>query len=133
MGVGGGCGLIIIKHKGDFRKTESFFKRSSKINYRAILEKYAKMGVEALAAATPIDTGKTAASWGYEIDISKGQFSISWTNSNVVDGVPIVLVLQYGHATPTGGYVQGYDFINPALKPIFDAISEEVWREVTRL
>ena len=96
-----------------------------------ILNKYGKMGVSALAAATPVDTGKTADSWIYEIETSKDSYTITWSNTNVNNHVNIALILQYGHATRNGGYVSGRDYINPALQPVFDQIAEEAWREVT--
>jgi hypothetical protein len=125
--------MITFTHKGDFSKTEKFFKGVITSDYVHVLEKYAKEGVIALAAATPMNTGETASSWGYELRHYPGGASITWTNSNVVDGVPIVILLQYGHATNSGGYVQGRDFINPALQPLFDKIAEDVWKEVIRL
>lgn len=124
--------MIVVKHRGSFKNTEAFLNRAMKKNYREILEKYAKKGVQALSSATPVDTGLTANSWDYEISYTKNAFSISWTNSNVVNGVPIAIILQYGHATGGGGYVQGRDYINPALQPIFDQLAKEVWEEVTR-
>lgn len=125
--------MIVVKHRGSFNKTERFLKGVSRLNYRKILEKYAKEGVEALSSATPVDTGKTASSWGYEISIGKDTYAIHWTNDNVVDGVPIAIVLQYGHVTGTGGFVQGRDYINPAIKPVMDRIENDLWREVTKL
>jgi hypothetical protein len=125
--------VITIKHKGNFNKTEKFFRGVITSDYVRILEKYAKEGVTALAAATPKDSGETANSWGYELRHYPGGVSITWTNSNVVDGVPIAILLQYGHATRSGGYVQGRDFINPALQPLFDKIAEDIWKEVTKL
>ena len=125
--------MVRITHKGNFNNTERFLKGAPKIKYRRILEKYAKEGVKALASATPVDSGITANCWDYELKVGKGFYSISWTNSNVVDGVPIAIILQYGHGTGTGGYVQGRDYINPAIKPIFDKISESLWQEVSRL
>lgn len=125
--------MVVFTHKGDFKNTERFFKGVPKIKYRQILEKYAKQGVAALASATPVDSGITAGSWDYELKVSPGSYSIAWTNSNVVDGVPIAIILQYGHGTSTGGYVQGRDYINPAIQPIFDKISESLWREVSSL
>lgn len=95
------------------------------------LEKYAREGVTALASATPVDSGETAASWDYEIQKGNGKVSIYWTNSNINDGVPIAVILQYGHGTNGGGYVQGRDYINPAIRPIFDKIAENAWKEVT--
>ena len=124
--------MVVISHKGNFRNTESFFNRNKKLNYTAILKKYAQDGVDALASATPIDSGLTADSWGYDIQVSNGSATIRWTNSNVVDGVPIAIILQYGHGTRNGGYVQGIDYINPALKPIFDKLAKDVWKEVTK-
>lgn len=125
--------MVRITHKGNFNNTERFLKGAPKIKYRRILEKYAKEGVKALASATPVDSGVTADCWDYELKVGQGFYSISWTNTNVVDGVPIAIILQYGHGTGTGGYVQGRDYINPAIKPIFDKISESLWLEVSRL
>lgn len=125
--------MITFKQHGNFKKTEQFLTRVERAEYAKVLEKYGRAGVDALASATPIDSGLTASSWGYEIRISGASFSIVWTNSNVVSGVPIAIILQYGHGTRNGGYVQGRDYINPALKPIFDKIADEAWREVTKL
>ena len=123
---------IVVKHTGNFSKTEKFLRRASNLDYRSILEKYAQEGVAALAAATPVDTGLTASSWDYEIRVSRGRYSIEWTNSHIVDGVPIAIILQYGHGTRNGGWVEGRDYINPAIQPIFDKIANELWREVTK-
>ncbi len=123
---------IIITHKGNFKKTEKFFKRASDFKINSVLNKYGKKGVEALAAATPMRSGTTAGSWSYSIEKNRGGYVISWDNSNVNQGVNIALILQYGHGTGTGGYVQGIDYINPALKPIFDALADEAWQEVTK-
>ena len=125
--------MIVFRHRGNFNHTEAFLTRAAKKNYRLILEKYAKDGVAALSAATPKETGKTAASWSYEITIRDGNYRINWTNSNVVDGVPIAIIIQYGHGTRNGGYVEGLDYINPALKPILEKLADEVWREVTEI
>lgn len=125
--------MVIFKHRGSFKNTENFLSKAQKAEHFRVLDKYAKEGVSALMGATPVDTGKTANSWDYEINVSNGSYSISWTNSNVIDGVPIAIILQYGHATRNGGYVQGRDYINEALKPIFDRIANEVWREVINL
>jgi hypothetical protein len=125
--------MVVIKHKGNFNNTEKFFKNMSKLNIRRFLESYGQEGVKALASATPVDTGKTADSWGYEVVINKNSYSLVWTNSNVVDGVPIAIVLQYGHGTRNGGFVQGRDYINPAIQPIFDKISEKIRDEVSKL
>jgi hypothetical protein len=125
--------MIVVKQKGNFANTERFLRSATKLNIRTILEKYGREGVNALSSATPIDTGLTSRSWDYEIKMTNSSFVISWTNSNVVKGVPIAIILQYGHGTRNGGYVQGRDYINPAIRPIFDKISEEIWREVKSL
>ena len=123
--------MVIVKQKGDFSKTEKFLNSISKKLYYRNLQKYAEQGVAALASATPIDSGETANSWGYEIRQTKNSVSIYWTNSNVNKGVPIAVIIQYGHGTRNGGYVQGRDYINPAIRPVFDKIAENVWKEVT--
>lgn len=125
--------IIQYKHKGDFSKTEAFLKKLRKLDLNSILVKYGELGVSALANATPIDSGKTADSWGYKITKKRGAFTITWTNSNVSNGVPIALLIQYGHGTGTGGYVQGRDYIKPAIRPIFDNLAKELWEEVTKL
>ena len=122
--------MVIVKQKGDFSKTEKFLNSISKKLYYRNLQKYAEQGVAALASATPIDSGTTANSWDYEIRQTKNSVSIYWTNSNVNKGVPIAIIIQYGHGTRNGGYVQGRDYINPAMRPIFDKIAENVWKEV---
>lgn len=124
--------MIVVKHKGNFSKTEKFLRRATTMDYRSVLEKYAQEGVAALAAATPVESGLTASSWDYEIRVSRGSYSIAWTNSNINDGVPIAVILQYGHGTRNGGWVEGRDYINPAIQPIFDKIANELWREVTK-
>lgn len=123
---------ISIRSKGDFRKTEKLLKKSLGRDYRSVLEKYGQMGVSALAAYTPVDSGITASSWSYEIIQNGSSMSIVWNNSNVQRGVNIAVILQYGHGTGTGGYVEGRDYINPALQPIFDQLAEAAWKEVTR-
>jgi hypothetical protein len=125
--------MISINHKGNFTKTEQFFRGVVTSDYVRVLEKYAREGVSTLASATPVDSGETANSWDYEIRHYPGGASITWTNSNVVDGVPVAILLQYGHGTRNGGYVQGRDYINPALKPIFEKIASELWGEVNNL
>lgn len=124
--------MIKFKHKGNFNKTESFLKHAQRMEFYRNLEKYAQEGVDALASATPVDSGETAASWNYEIEKSRNGVSIYWTNHNVNAGVPIAILLQYGHGTGTGGYVQGRDYITPAIQPVFDKIAEKVWEEVTK-
>lgn len=123
--------MIVLKNKGDFSKTTNFLKRITKLDYKSILSKYGKMGADALAKATPIDTGLTASSWSYEIVEDDGGATIYWKNSNVVKGVSIAVILQYGHGTGTGGYVEGIDYINPALRSIFEGIADDAWKEVT--
>ena len=115
---------------GRWDPTKPFLKKSRLTTMKGILEQYAKKGVDALASNTPKDTGLTASSWSYKIFVSEGYASINWTNSNRVGGVPIALILQYGHATRNGGWVEGIDYINPSLKPVFDDIVENVWKEV---
>lgn len=125
--------IIQFKQKGDFSKTENFLKKLRKLDLDSVLDKYGKLGVDALSKATPVDTGKTAASWDYKISKTRGVVTITWTNSNVNNGVPIALLIQYGHGTGTGGYVQGIDYIKPAIRPIFDDLAKALWEEVTRL
>lgn len=122
--------MIRFEQKGDFSKIERMLKKDQKIDYFAILDKFGQIGADALAANTPVRTGLTANSWGYEIVKNKGSYAIYWTNSNIRDGVPIAVILQYGHATRNGGFVQGRDYINPAIQPIFDMIANDAWREV---
>lgn len=125
-------GISFTSH-GSFTNMERFLRRSQQINLRNVLEPYAQAGVAALARATPVDSGIAASSWGYEIKERSGKVTITWTNSDVENGFPVAIMLQYGYGTGTGGYVQGRDYINPALKPIFDDISNEVWKVVTSL
>lgn len=123
--------MIKIRQRGEFAKTEKFLKKSFGKNYRGVLEKYAQQGVESLSAFTPLESGLTASSWGYEIIQNEDGISIVWYNSNVNKGVNIALILQYGHGTRNGGYVQGVDYINPALRPIFEKMADAAWKEVT--
>lgn len=125
--------MIKIKQTGNFNNTEKFFRGAITSDYVKILEQYGREGVNALASATPIDTGETSKSWDFEIRRYSGGASITWINTNVVNGVPIAIILQYGHGTQNGGYIQGQDYINPALKPIFDKMANEAWKEVTKL
>ena len=125
-----GDSLIRLTSKGDFSNTFRFLKKMEKFQVTKILDKYGKMGVNALANATPLDSGKTAESWGYEISVKKEGATIHWTNTNQNNGVYIAVILQYGHGTGTGGYVRGVDYINPAIRPVFDKIVEEAWMEV---
>ena len=115
---------------GDFSRLEKFLARMKRGDLYRSLEAYAQQGVIALSLNTPIDSGTTASAWDYEISIKSGAVSITWTNSNINKGVPIAIILQYGHGTGTGGYVAGQDYINPAMKPIFQSIADNVWKEV---
>lgn len=124
---------ITFKHTGSFSKTTSFLKNASRFKVESILNKYGRDGVSALAAATPTLTGVTASSWSYKISSSGGNYKLEWFNSNINKGVPIAIILQYGHGTGTGGYVQGRDYINPAMQPIFDRMVDDLWREITNL
>lgn len=123
---------IKIKHTGNFKKTETFLNRISNPSKLAKWNALAMEGINALSLYTPKDTGETASSWGYEIKIDSSGIKIFWTNYNLVDGVPLVILLQYGHASRDNGYVEGRDFINPAMRPVFDRIEQEVWKEVLR-
>ena len=124
--------VVMFRQKGDFRRTSDFLKRANRLNLDVILNQYGQEGVEALRAAPPKDTGTTANSWSYVVHKGTGSITITWSNSNIVDGVPIAVILQYGHGTRNGGYVQGTDYINPAMKPIFDKIAQRAWEEVKR-
>lgn len=124
--------MIRVKCTGDFKNTTKFLERASKMSITDILNKYGETGVKALSAATPKDTGETASKWGYEIKAGKTSSSITWTNDAVNDGIPIVILIQYGHGTRNGGYVSGVDFINPAIKGVMDSLADSVWREVTK-
>lgn len=125
--------MISIRQKGDFSKLTRYFERLKEAVKIGNLDKYGREGVAALASATPVDSGLTANSWYYEIKNEKGSVTISFFNSNIQNGVPIAVILQYGHGTGTGGWVQGRDYINPAIRPIFDKIAENAWKEVTKL
>lgn len=124
--------MIRVRHKGDFSKTKNFLKRAKQGVNRSMIEKLARDGLAALESATPIESGLTANSWYYKIVERKGSLSIEYCNSNIQNGVPIAIILQYGHGTRNGGWVQGRDYINPAIQPIFDRIATTAWREVTR-
>ena len=125
--------MITFRQKGDFSKTSKFLSALKNLKPDSVLDKYGKAGVAALASATPVNTGLTANSWYYEIVKENGSTTINFCNSNIQNGVPIAVILQYGHGTRNGGWVQGRDYINPAIQPIFDRIANEAWREVTKL
>lgn len=116
---------------GGFTKTERFLNRMKRREYLNVLDEFGRDGVQALRNATPVESGLTAESWDYEIKRTRDYTEIVWTNSNINDGVPIAVILQYGHGTGTGGYVQGRDYINPAIRPVFDKIAEKAWKVVT--
>jgi hypothetical protein len=125
--------MISFKHKGDFSKFTRYLEKAREVARLGILDKYGREGVEALASATPIDSGLTASSWYYKIEHKNGSVEISFHNSNIQNGVPIAVILQYGHGTRNGGWVEGRDYINPAIRPVFDKIVDSAWREVTKL
>ena len=122
---------ISFTSKGDFSKTIKFLNKVKNVKINDILSKYGKIGVNTLSQATPKDSGVTSRSWNYKIEVNNDNASIVWYNTNVVKGVNIAVILQYGHGTRNGGWVEGRDYINPAMKPIFDKIADQVWKEVT--
>ena len=123
---------VSFKSKGDWSKTYKYLNKIQKFKMESVLTKYGEAGVRALSEMTPKDSGQTASSWNYKIESKGNRISISWTNSHIVNNVNIAIILQYGHGTGTGGYVAGRDYINPALRPIFDKMTDEMWKEVTR-
>lgn len=125
--------MISFRQKGDFSKLNRYLEKVKEAARIGVLDKYGREGVAALSSATPVETGKTAGSWYYEIKRQNGSVSLEFYNSNIHEGVPIAVILQYGHGTGTGGWVQGRDYINPAIQPIFDKIAENAWREVTKI
>ena len=125
--------MISIRHKGDFSKFTKFLERTKQTVHIGDLDRYGREGVAALASTTPVDSGLTANSWYYKIVRQDGSVSIEFHNSNIQNGVPIAIILHYGHGTGTGGWVEGRDYINSAIQPIFDRIANDAWREVTKL
>lgn len=125
--------MISIRQKGDFSKLSRYFERVREAARLGVLDKYGREGVAALASATPVKTGKTANSWTYDIERQNGSVAIVFRNTNINKGVPIAIILQTGHGTGTGGWVQGRDYINPAIQPIFDKIADSAWKEVTSI
>lgn len=119
---------ISFTWSGDYQPTKNWFRKMESGNLADALKSCGQMGLEALAAATPVRTGKTAASWSFEAKTSRSGLTLSWKNGNIVNGVPIAIILQYGHGTGTGGYVQGRDYINPAMRPVFDEIENRITR-----
>lgn len=124
--------MISFRSKGNFSNTKKFLERGSKPVNKGSLDYYGQQGVKALSSATPMDSGLTASSWYYEITQEAGSVLISFHNSNIQNGVPIAVILQYGHGTRNGGWVEGRDYINPALRPIFDKIADDAWKEVIK-
>lgn len=125
--------MISFRQKGDFSKFTHYLERAKEAARLSILDKYGREGVAALASATPVDSGETANSWFYEIKHTNGSATISFCNSHINKGVPIAIILQYGHGTGTGGWVEGRDYINPAIQPVFDRIVNDAWKEVTKI
>lgn len=125
--------MITFRQKGNFSKLNRYFERVKEVVKVGDLDRFGREGVQALSSATPRDTGLTATSWEYSIERSSNRVSIKFNNTNIQNGVPIAIILQYGHGTRNGGYVQGRDYINPAIQPIFDKIAEDAWKEVTKL
>lgn len=123
--------MISVTSRGSFDKTEAYLRKLAKLDLRSIFEAAGKQGVKALAAGTPADSGLAKDSWDYQITGGRGRVRITWINTDVENGFPVAIMLQYGYGTGTGGYVQGRDYINPAMKPIFDQIAEQVWKAVT--
>ena len=124
--------MISFRQKGDFSKLTKFLERAKESVKLGDLDKYGRAGVEALVSATPVASGLTASSWYYEIENKNGSAKITFLNRNIQNGVPIAIILQYGHGTGTGGWVQGRDYINPAIQPLFDKIADDAWKEVTK-
>ena len=125
--------MISFRQKGNFSKLTRFLEKAKNVVRIGDLDKYGREGVAALSSATPVDSGLTASSWYYKVEHTNGSAKINFYNSNIQNGVPIAIILQYGHGTGNGGWVQGRDYINPAIQPIFDKIAENAWREVTKL
>ena len=123
---------VTTRKKGSITNTMNLFKRILSRSYLQDLERYGQLGVNALAVATPRRTGLTADSWRYKIEVNDRETKVVWTNSNTVDGVNVAILIQYGHGTRNGGYVEGIDFINPAIKPIFQGFADDIWREVMK-
>lgn len=125
--------MIRFRQKGDFSKLTSYLERAKRAVRLSDLDRFGRQGVVALSSATPVDSGETAASWYYEITNKNGIIRISFLNKNIQNGVPIAIILQYGHGTGTGGWVEGRDYINPSIQPIFDQIANTAWKEVSKV
>ena len=124
--------MITIESQGDWKLTRNWFDKMTKLDLSLIMNQFGKEGVSALKSATPSRSGETAASWNYEVTRTGNSWKITWTNSHVNNGVNIAVILQYGHGTRNGGYVVGRDYINPAIRPVFDKITKKAWKEVTK-
>ena len=124
--------MIRFEQKGNFSKLDRYLKRVNKTVDNLDLEEFGKRGVEALSSTTPVNTGLASKSWYYKIIKNKDSITITFNNSDIENGVPIAIILQYGHATKNGGWVEGRDYINPAIQPIFDELAKNAWKEVTR-
>lgn len=122
--------MISVDQSGSFKNTEAFLRNASKVNILSVLRAQAQLGVKALSSATPKDSGLVSESWGFEVSGKGGIYTIYWTNTDIETGFPVAIMLQYGYGTGTGGYVQGRDYINPAMRPVFDAIANAVWKAV---
>lgn len=123
--------MFSIFHRGSFKHTDSFLRAMQRLPVMTVLNQQGRVGVQALSSATRMDTGRAATSWSYEVERRGGTYSITWSNFDIEDGFPVAIMLQYGYGTGTGGYVAGQDYINPAMRPIFDRIADEVWKAVT--
>jgi len=124
--------MLKFKYVGDYSKTTKFLDKLSKVDLSHIFDKYGEKGVIALSNATPVDTGETRNSWKFSVSKTRRGYSLSWYNTNMAGNIPLVILLQYGHGTGAGAYIPGRDFINPAIQPIMDSLSEEIWKEVTK-
>lgn len=122
--------MISVKVLGSFKNTESFLKKAIKSDPKSILDKYGRLGVRELSAVTPVDTGKTANSWSYEIEKTSTGYALYFNNDNIPNGIPVAILLQYGHATKNGGWVEGIDYINPALKPVFEKMATDLYKKI---
>lgn len=122
--------IITFKHRGSFKNIDRFLVKAASNSYLNLLDEYGRRGVELLSAATPIDTGETAASWSYKKTKTKYGYKLSWNNSSDANGIPIVILIQYGHATHNGSFIEGIDFVNPKMKPMFEELSTRLWKEV---
>lgn len=124
--------MITVESKGSFKNIDRFLEKMSKRDILTALRAYGQDGVYALSKATPVDTGLAASSWSYQVSKKRGRYTLSWHNTNIENGIPVVILIQYGHGTRSGSWVEGVDFINPVIQPLFDRIASEIWEEVKR-